>query len=265
MNIILGLIKNYKINDLKPFVVSLQGSGYKGHVVFFAESIPEDTIRWLEDNGVNVIKIDDSAFKQDIISVVCYRFICYRSFLQKYTTYKNVLMTDVRDVLFQRDPFDFDIEDNLYCFLEDKKTTIGECSVNSSWIGYYFGRREMRRLSRKYISCVGVTMGPCDRVMEYLNAMIDLLADKNICLKRRWGVDTAIHNHIIYKGLIKNIVFRENEYGPVLTLGNMDKEDIRMNSDEELVNKDGSVPNIVHQYDRHDFVNKVMKKKYSTE
>jgi hypothetical protein len=81
---------------------------------------------------------------------------------------------------------------------------------------------------------------------RYLRAMlgtIQEMADPIGC------ADQAAHNLLLHEGKLEPAKRLQNFLGPVLTLGS--ETSYHLNAERDLVNRDGSVVNTVHQYDRH--------------
>ncbi len=162
------------------------------------------------------------------------RYLLYYLYLYEHgKNYSNVMLTDVRDVLFQRDPFDFEFDNCLSCFLEDKEKTLSSCSTNSRWLRKGFGNYVLREIGNQMISCAGTTIGTRPSIMLYLEAMIDCLVNLRV---HDWGIDQGVHNYILYKGLVKNVRFYENHQGPVLTMMYVNENQLRFNSSGFVIN-----------------------------
>jgi hypothetical protein len=152
--------------------------------------------------------------------------------------YRHVMLTDVRDVFFQHDPFDFDIGDELVCFLEDERQTLGGEPHNSTWLRTAFGESVLEELGGCPISCVGTTIGSTRQVLSYVRTMTDWLVGFP---HQYFGLDQAVHNYVLHKGLVSAARQVRNDAGVVLTLG--------------IVPTDSLEPpirgHVLHQYDRH--------------
>ena len=104
------------------------------------------------------------------------RFFLYLDYLSTYAaSYANVMLTDVRDVFFQGDPFAFDVGDELHCFLEDSGETLATQPHNRKWLQAALGDDVVHELGAKPIACAGVTIGPLPLVRLYLEVMADFL------------------------------------------------------------------------------------------
>jgi len=158
--------------------------------------------------------------------------------------YRNVMLTDVRDVLFLRNPFEFPVGDGVCCFLEDERQTLGTQPMNRDWIDAAYGPAVLDSLRSSPISCSGVTIGSAPAVFSYLTAMVDELARLP---QQPSGIDQGVHNYVVHTRRIPGVRLLGNETGPVLTVGIMPAVDA-----ETLVRRRMADANVIHQYDRHD-------------
>ena len=178
--------------------------------------------------------------------------MCQRYLTAHPSEYSNVMLTDVRDVFFQRDPFQFDFGDEVCCFLEDGRDTIGSSVTNRTWIRDLFGSAALKSMERARISCSGVTIGSYKRIMKYLETMVDYITRFVLPRQSRIddGADQGVHNYILHYGLVPYSRVFSNEDGPVITLTGVPEVDVRFDKNGYVVNKTGEVVNVVHQYDR---------------
>ncbi len=173
------------------------------------------------------------------------RYLRYYRFLAAAPKgrYENVMLTDVSDVYFQSDPFGFEIGTQLNCFLEDAHETLSSEPANRYWLVTAYGEQVLDELGSRTISCSGVTIGPYRAILEYLRVMVNSL----VGLRYQWhGIDQAVHNYLIYKGLVPAVKLVANGEGPVLTLGIVPPAEVAA----ALPDGYADVP-ILHQYDRH--------------
>ena len=178
----------------------------------------------------------------------CARFVYYRFFLQECGgNYDQVMLADIRDVLFQSDPFAFEMPDGLAVFLEDPSQTIGTCPSNSAWMRLGFGKSVLDELAAKPISCAGTVFGTTAAIRNHVAQKVHIFCQK----KLRRSIDQATHNYILYKEPPPTVRVFDNDTGPVLTMGYVSPEKMRFNHNGFLVNSEGRVFNTLHQYDRH--------------
>ena len=246
MNVILGTISNYKYEQVYPFLASLNRTGYRDKLVLFTENISEDVIVRLQAVCTNFI-LETLPFHRELFgftSICCLRYSLYSQYL-KITECSNVMLTDTRDVLFQKNPFDYPFTKKLNFFLEESKR-IGDCSFNSKWIRVGFGDDCLKVLEDRLVSCSGTTMGTASGVQDYLEHMIS----SHMFTSPMAGIDQGIHNYLIYTNTFPYAQVFPNGVGPVLTLGYMASGDIRFR-DGLVLDKSFEVVDVIHQYDRH--------------
>jgi Nucleotide-diphospho-sugar transferase len=172
------------------------------------------------------------------------RYFWYFLYLSRTVSdYRNVMLTDVRDVVFLRDPFDFEVGESANFFLEDEKFTLAANVNNRGWLAGAYGLQALEELGGFPISCSGVTIGAAPAVLEYLEVMVDSLAR----LSRQFrGMDQGVHNYVVHKGLVPRARVVANTEGPVLTLGLMSPGEAAT-----ALRERAHQVNVVHQYDRH--------------
>ncbi len=246
-NLVLGAVVGSGLNEIRPFVDSLRRTAFDGHIVFFVAGLSPGTSDYLKKN--QCILLDYPLVETDgKISVHSFRFLLFYHFLEcNKNFYRHVMLTDTRDVLFQKDPFEFDIDDRLCVFLEDPSKTIGTCAFNASWILKKYGRAELAHLYNREISCSGVTIGGVSQVLLYLSALHHHLVPPVAFI----GDDQGGHNYLVHHNLLGPLRMMRNMKGPVLTMGYMPCETIRWNNRGNIIDSGGHIINILHQYDRH--------------
>ncbi len=174
------------------------------------------------------------------------RFSVWYLYLTRHDArFQRVILSDVRDVVFQRNPFDFPLDDKLCAFLEDDSMTIGTGPHTGPLVLNRFGSDVYRQIESRPVACAGVTIGPTDAVLRYLRCMID----ESTGLLDYYN--QGIHNVLLYRGAFDPVRVYRNEEGPVLTLGQVPPSSLRFDHNGNLVSAHGTVPNVLHQYDRH--------------
>ena len=174
-------------------------------------------------------------------------FLYYLYILQSEKKYEKILLTDVRDVVFQDDPFNFKLTAPLNCFYEGDGRTVYDCSYTSDWIKRSFGRNALSEIGHQKAFCAGTTIGTKEGIINYLEWMMDYILQSNY---QRFGVDQASHNLILHRNIIPDVRFYDNFQGPILTMNYTSSEKLNFSQDGFLLNEDASVINVLHQYDR---------------
>ena len=262
--LILGTAMGYNFEHLKPFIFSLKKSGFQGDLCLFVSKLDRNTYSLLQKSGVQLIpfkeeypftkkfRISDDLFPENFfhskISVKYLRYILYYLYLSKYRSkYSKILITDVRDIIFQRNPFDFDFKDGLCCFIEDNHVTLKNSPFNSVRIRRHFGDEILGKIGDNYPLCSGTTYGYFSNMMNYLKEMINLIPK----IDTVGGGDQGVHNYLIYTRQFNNLKLFDNDSGPVFTFGTKMIKSIYINKEGLVTNRKGDVFNVIHQYDRH--------------
>lgn len=263
---VIGLAAHYGVAELAPFVSSLRRSGYDGDVILLTYGCTADTAAFLRANRVRMLPFNSlAAMPMSMNSSRMYRYLDW--FIELFLNesdqlpYGRVLLTDVRDVVFQGDPFTRTPSGRVEFFLESDRL-IGNCPINRDWMERAYGAAVAQELANRPVSCAGTIMGAPDGLLEYLIYMVrDLVS---VPPQHRFsGVDQAIHNHILARDLIPGSVAVANG-GTVMTVPGSEASGITMHSDGSIVNPDGGRSPIVHQYDRDSRVNAAVIARYST-
>jgi hypothetical protein len=176
------------------------------------------------------------------------RYVHYETHLRA-VRYDRVILSDVRDVVFQSDPSGIEPDARLVCFLESARYTIGTEPKNSRWMTELYGQATLERLADRRVSCSGVTIGSHDAMLDYVVALNDEMAR---VIGRVWdsGYDQGVHNQLLWSGAFPHARVMENGRG-VFTVGQEPRDALALDASGRVCCGDGSVPAMVHQYDRH--------------
>jgi hypothetical protein len=177
------------------------------------------------------------------------RFIRFQRFLRT-TTYTHVLLSDVRDVLFQTDPFTDLPDAGLAVSVETPRYTIATEKHNAMWLRRVYGDGLLAQIGDRRVSCVGVTLGERERIVDYLRQFCGELLALSPSAIGVGGADTAIHNMLLWTGRLGEVQLLEPTASIVATLNAIDPVDIRLDEAGRLLNRDGSQVSVIHQYDR---------------
>ena len=261
--IIFGCITKYSPDDIRPYVESIQQSGFSGDKVMLVYDIPQETIDYLKSKGWELYGGD---LQQHII---LQRFRDAYKLLETYID-ETIIWTDVKDVIFQKDPTEW-LEKNM----KGEILAFSECVTfkDDDWAVVNAGTSfpmEWEWLQHKVSYCAGTIVGK-----GY--ALKDLFIEIY-----RWSLTTAnpgqLSDQAAYNVLInlnhfkENIQFVNQEEGFVTQLGTVlikkehfgDKllEPTPIYSQEKFFNQEGDEFVIVHQYDRHLEIKELIYQKY---
>lgn len=248
-NLVMGLTAGYGPAELAPFVDSLRGTGFTGDIALVTFQTSAETSAWLAERGVTELTFDSLPLLA--MSMNSARMLKYLEFLRTEVIggarpYDYIMLADVRDIVFQGDPFARAGDADIYYFLESGRT-IGTCPVNSVWMAQAFGPDVLRQTAHSPVSCAGTLIARPAALLEYLLWMARYIAESPPEV-RYSGIDQAIHNYIMINNLVGGAKTEPNG-GAVMTVPTDQPTGMSV-SGGVLRNADGSVSETVHQYDR---------------
>lgn len=258
-NLILGLAAGYHFGDVRPFLASLVEIGFAGRCVLFVTP----STRGLDEMRAAGAEVVEFEREGDIahLSYNAYRYFLYLDYLRQHGPFGRVLLTDVRDVIFQAEPFSFSWGAGVNATLEDRRMTIGSCPYVRRWISGHLGESSWEALRGRPISCSGTTLADYDAMVDYLERLTALLTPYEPERERMAGYDQGVHNHLIHNGLLPRVTLHDNA-GPILTLAYRQGDPL-LDGDGLILNDAGFPAVMVHQYDRKPALFKLLRARYA--
>ena len=273
-NLILGMAQDTDPKNLIVFCATLREVSQADVVIFVNEPIPALHFEIAEKYRINLEPFDlkslnptwqtfhPSTLRWDMM----FRYI---SNAEKRAQYARMWMIDVRDSFFQADPFDM-LPIGQRGFLafkgvEDKR--IRACGWNGKWVQDCFSENTYENVADNAIICSGVSMGDTDSVFEYLRLMSGIISgvsseSRSLGAKfpacERNGVDQGVHNVLVHKRLVPNLVIKDHKAGLVANL----QAKLSVVKGMRVTSKDGHEVAVAHQYDRYPELQRLLFKKY---
>ena len=272
-DLIIGAFKNYNFETIKPWIQSINECGFKGDKVIVSIGSSKETNDKLASAGFIVI----DAAGQTRMGFHMERFLHIYNFLKEHGgEYRYVITTDVRDVIFQKDPIEW-IEQNI----GKKKIIAVSESIkikNEHWnrqnIINAFGEFFYAGVQDQDVYNVGTLAGTSEYIRDLCGMLYQLSANRP-----DWVADQASYNILLnwqpyidqtyYVGLsagwscnlhITNKPGEKEHFAPFI----IEPPPVF----EDGLIKDGTTKQtfyIVHQYDRDPVLAKFYKNKYKVE
>jgi len=125
-NLIIGGCTNYNINQLKPWVESInEVVGEDVDKIMCIGNASVKTREWLIEKGFKLVDMP-----QANIPVHVLRFLSIYDYLKdNWKDYRYVVTTDVKDVYFQKDPFEWMENNNIGENVENFQLVVGSESI----------------------------------------------------------------------------------------------------------------------------------------
>lgn len=281
--LVYGFAVEFSWSSMCVFVCSLRKSGYKGDLVLAISSsvykklhkkLKEFNIlpvlierEWPFYSSQNILFPMNNTFLKscslELRNYGMYKWNVYRysilyCWLLVYgIKYSHIISSDVRDVVFQGNPFEWNFDDGLYISDEIKgnRIFIKNNNCNLDWVKPY---KDYKKIINNKILNSGIIIGSYIYFFSFISQFCKFIKDNNIIT-----AEQGTFNYAYYIGYFKKIKFfmNKNQKGVVLTtfldLFEVLKLERRSN---KIYNEDGTIPLIVHQYDRSDNFTVMYKK-----
>ena len=258
-NLVIGAIVDLDWDDMRNFFISYAKLEIPNcDIIMFVGRIPKDAVEKMNYCGVITYDIPKEYLEKDIL-INNLRFKIYMDFLSKNKDKYNMVFTaDVKDVVFQKDIFEL-YKDNpnpfMGFFFEDNIIRNEGC--NYGWARAYCPEDN---IYDKPIICSGTIIGSSDKFLEFCEALWKRILEVN---KLTHIIDQGTTNCLIHgKKMFNDCIITKDNHGPIVAFAIVSRDKISLDNDNVL-NYDGQVAYVVHQYNRHPDIVEKMNKKYN--
>ena len=254
-NIILGIIENYNWDIVSPFFESIIKVNFTNcDIVMFVRNVSEKLKNKLKNISIIIYKIPEKY--KNIPAINC-RWKMYIEFLKnKQNEYNIVFSTDVRDVIFQKDVFQYYKNHEPFLGVALEEDTLKEV-INKKWVKDFCGKKKYEKIKNERIICVGTIWGTFDKFLNF-----SIIFYEKLSLYPN-NIEQGIANYLFYyEGLFKDCLIKSDNFGPVMTLRLVRNEIIKFDSQYNILNFRGEIAAVIHQYDRKFDVTKKVKIKF---
>lgn len=279
---IFSLAYNYTEKNYHIFFNTLRKTNYSGDIYFLTHNeLDNTTLKYLKDKNSLYIKLcefwpyysqNNSKFpieKEKLVKIVpklvlsgklkfiILRYIIIYVFLMNYNNnYEYILCTDLKDIIFQRDPFNWNIPNGVVLFEESRTLMIKENQCNLFWMES-INKKYSKKISSSYIINGGVVFCTILECKKFLELYIKIANESKVENPN----DQSIINIITYyKNNNIDIFLYVNYLGPVRTMAlergqplctknnynYLNNSNVLVNKENVVLNIDGSIPHILH-------------------
>jgi hypothetical protein len=129
-SLIIGAMTNYSFDKVAPWINSVNQCGFEGDKIMIVFNGSYETVQKISDSGFNVIVFEDDEQNQMFnhetpVPIHVERFFhIYNLLKDTWQDYDYVVTTDVKDVVFQKNPIEW-LKENL----GDKKLVAGSEAI----------------------------------------------------------------------------------------------------------------------------------------
>lgn len=208
-DLIVGVVDNYDWDKIKYWANSIKKSGFQGHKALVVFNMDDDTVKKLTDEGFMTIGVSQYeegkgfSFSANGRSIMVDRFFYIYNFLRMLSEseeVERVIVTDVRDVVFQSNPTAwldeyFQPQYNLVVGSENLNYADEPWGLNNmkkSFGDYFFDN-----LKDEQIICAGVLAGTLEDIKDLCLNIWLITKNMNPHVEGGGGPDQAALNIIL--------------------------------------------------------------------
>lgn len=258
---IVGCITKYGIEQIRPFVESIDMSGFAGEKLMLVYDISQDTIEYLTNKGWLIVQSEPQQH------IILQRFRDMYSLLHQYET-DVIIWVDVKDIVFQKDPtnwLNMWMRKDILAFSESLKFGDEEWARLNAGTSFPM---EWEWLQNEEIYCAGTIVGKKEAIRDLF---IDIYRWSLTTSNPQQLADQAAYNILIHMHQWKDKVqFVKQQEGFAAQLHlKLKKGDILPYTEElstidgnQIKNSKGELYTLVHQYDRNEELKQLIENKY---
>jgi len=258
---IIGCITKYGVEQIRPFIESIERSGFNGDKLMLVYEITQDTIEYLNVKGWKLIQSEPQQH------IILQRFRDIYQVLHQYET-DVIIWVDVKDIVFQKDPTEWlnkNMNKDILAFSESLKFGDEEWARLNAGTSFPM---EWDWLQNEEICCAGTIVGKKDAIRDLF---IDIYRWSLTTSNREQLADQAAYNILIRLHQFKDKVqFVKQQEGFAAQLHlKLKKGDILPYTEKlptidgsDVRNLKGELYTLVHQYDRNEELKKLIENKY---
>ncbi len=258
---IVGCITKYGIEQIRPFVESIDMSGFAGEKLMLVYDTSPDTIDYLTNKGWLIVQSEPQQH------IILQRVRDMYSLLHQYET-DVIIWVDVKDIVFQKDPtnwLNMWMRKDILAFSESLKFGDEEWARLNAGTSFPM---EWEWLQNEEIYCAGTIVGKKEAIRDLF---IDIYRWSLTTSNPEQLADQAAYNILIHMYQWKDKVqFVKQQEGFAAQLHlKLKKGDILPYTEElstidgnEIKNSKGELYTLVHQYDRNEELKKLIQNKY---
>jgi hypothetical protein len=169
-----------------------------------------------------------------------------RGFLREHSSeVDRIFMVDSFDSYFHRDPFEvLSFTDAIAFFAEG--WPLARAGANVMWIRNCFGAAAIEKVGGNETLCSGTIYGGTAPMLRFLDLFIEGEYWGQDCIWDQPIVNWMVWTGILARGGVNVKVF--GCAGPILTLSNCSRRLVDRGGVAEVVNSDGVIPHVLHQW-----------------
>lgn len=287
-DLVIGSITNYNFEDIRNWVVSLEQSGFVGHKLMMVYDNDYSVVHELNRRDFSIFAFGQDentqrfTYPKKDFNIVVDRFYNTWRFLNELDSrdsdnIRNVILTDVKDVIFQKNPSEF------FNLPQNSETKLFASSEGITYEHEIWGNQNMRlsfpwiypQMKDKLIYNAGVIAGRLETVKDLCLAIYNMIAYAPAHIPGGGGPDQAAYNILLtqepFRSATKFLQHNDGWAAQLGTTADPNKFDVYRKHlyggipiiENGVVYTEADVPFIVvHQYNRVPDLNRIVNERY---
>lgn len=271
-NAVIGTAAGYSVDQIRNFVLSFREHNTVDRIIFITDVETKPFINeFANEHGVELVVLSCFRFVETFVNNIRWFGIYDYLINNGVDQFKSILLCDVKDAIFQSDPFENLPDQFLYYFTEDTGIPIKDQEINAGWMKTIYNQEVYEQVCERYILCLGTIMGTGNLILNYVKFVYSELLRlkynnpnvfKGHVLDQAFGIYAA---YLMYADIA--VVKLNGDIVGTCSLSiqypNQRKDVVTLHMGKIFVN--GKAPAIVHQYDRSSLLLDFINKKYMTD
>lgn len=248
---IIFVVAVFKNTNLAENILSIRSSGCRARILLMVEhnhtfdDALMEVITYTEteilynDFGVHMKDSQERYLADEL------RLVWMRDWLNQHRSeVDRCLLADAFDVFYARDPFGTIVNNETLTFFSED-LTLDEDDVNLGWIQQCYGDSGAAAVGAEQIVCSGTVAGPVTEFFSYLDLMLHGNESKIDCVQ-----DQAQLLYMLHTGYFDRHGLKYEIKGclDVVAMHNCGWKARDISDAKEILNWQGEVPVLVHQY-----------------
>lgn len=230
------------------FVESAYASIPNLKIVIFCNRISTEAENYFKNMNVSMVPFNTVKLWHGPLHT--YRFVLFARYASQHSSQFDCIMTtDVRDVVFQRDPFAELRTGDVHFFLERDEDTLKSNRHYAKWMTRFVDSRRRLQCEEETPTCCGVIAGGSEEMAKYLSILSHHIQRLGLTRRHKFGADSALHNLICHVTKeVPGVLVENNRL--VANMGTEPDDQYVVDSAGVIRLHNGHAPAVCHQYER---------------
>lgn len=258
-DVILTTIHNYKYDQIRNFVNSIELCGTKALRAAVVYDLADDVIEKLEDKGFLIFRHD---LRSHVAEQRFWDMVKAIKSMQSLEEIGTVFVVDCRDLVFQYDPCKWMSDNaNPSLLLSSEGVLHKHEPWNKSMMINAYGHLVYERFSDSPVINAGVIAGSAERIKDLFMAVSLYNFATEVQPSDQTALNMIVNSHLMDSGAV--FAGDEHAWAAQLHVKVSRAHELHIKNGALLVNNEDKPYCIVHQYDRSEDLSRIINEVYA--